>query len=234
MSAKAQKLEAKAWVSAAVRLAFFPVAVLLPAGTWRWWEAWAVVGLYVAYAVAITLYLSRRDPDLLRERLKSSPAQQGQKRWDKILMIAMLVPGIALFIVPGLDVGRFGWSAPLPAWVEIVGLALHLPCFAVIGWVMHENSYLARVVKVDEERGHTVVKTGPYAIVRHPMYAAVIPMVFAFPLALGSRWGLVPAALMNVLLIVRTVLEDRTLHRELPGYPEYAAKTRHRLIPGVW
>ena len=192
MLAKAEKVDVKAWVSAALRLGLFPVAIFLPAGTWRWWEGWAIVGLYVAYGVTMTIYLSRRDPDLLRERLKSSPAQKGQKGWDKVLMVAMLVPGIALFIVPGLDVGRFEWSTPLPAWVAVVGLALHVPCFAFIGWVMHENSYLARVVKVDEERGHTVVTTGPYAIVRHPMYTAVIVMVFAFPLALGSRWGLIP------------------------------------------
>lgn len=225
---------AKLWISAAVRFAMFPVVFLLPAGTWHWWEAWAVIGLYLAYGAVIGTYLWRNDPALLRERMRTSPAQRGQKGWDKVLMILMIVPGMGIFVVPGLDVMRFGWTEPLPLWVEIVALAVHVPCFAFIGWVMRENTYLSRVVKIDVERGHEVITTGPYAIVRHPMYTAVLVMVFAMPLALGSRWGLIPAAVVAALLVVRTALEDRTLHAELPGYVEYAERTRSRLVPGVW
>ncbi len=123
---------------------------------------------------------------------------------------------------------------PLPVWVEICALALHVPSFVFIGWVLRENTYLSRVVKIDDERGHQVITTGPYALVRHPMYTAVIVIMFALPVTLGSRFGLIPAALLVALLMLRTYLEDRTLQAELPGYPEYARETRYRLIPGIW
>lgn len=228
------KRGAKMWLSIAWRFALFPLVFLLPAGTWRWWEAWAVVGLYLMYGVVIGVYLQRQDPELLAERLEASPVQEGQKRWDSVVMVLMFIAGFGIFLVPGFDVMRFGWSEPLPLWVEIVAMAVHLPCFVLIAWVMRENTYLSRVVKIDEARGHEVITTGPYAIVRHPMYVAVIVMIFAMPLALGSRYGLIPAAVMAIMLVIRTHLEDRTLHAELPGYSEYAQKTRYRLIPGVW
>jgi protein-S-isoprenylcysteine O-methyltransferase Ste14 len=228
------KVSAKALLSLAVRMAMFPVALMWPAGTWRWWEAWALVGLWVAYAVAMTVFLSRHDPALLAERMKASPAQKGQKAWDKVLMLLFFMAGIGIFIVPGFDVVRFGWSEPLPVGLELLAMLLHLPSFIFIGWVTYENTYLSRVVKIADERGHQVITTGPYALVRHPMYSAVIVLLFAVPLALGSRFGLIPAALLAALMIVRTQLEDRTLHAELPGYPDYARDTHYRLIPGLW
>jgi protein-S-isoprenylcysteine O-methyltransferase Ste14 len=215
-------------------MALFPVALLWPAGTWRWWEVWALVGVWMAYAVSMTVFLSRHDPALLVERLKGSPAQQGQKAWDKVLMLLIFVVGLGMFIVPGFDVMRFRWSEPLPVWVEMLALVAHAPCFLFIAWVTYENTHLSRVVKIADESEHQVITTGPYALVRHPMYAAVIVIVFALPLALGSRFGLIPAALLAVLMIVRTYLEDRTLHAELPDYAEYAKETRYRLIPGIW
>jgi protein-S-isoprenylcysteine O-methyltransferase Ste14 len=227
-------IRAKAGLGLAVRMALFPVAFLWPAGTWRWWEAWALIGLWVAYAVATTAFLLRHDPELLAERMKASPAQKGQKAWDKVLMLPILVAGFGLFIVPGFDVVRFGWSEPLPVWIEILAMAAHLPVFVFLTWVTRENTYLSRVVKIAEERGHEVITTGPYARVRHPMYSGVIILVLAVPVALGSRFGLIPAALMVALVIVRTYLEDRTLHGELPGYPEYARETPYRLVPGIW
>lgn len=227
-------LLAKALLSVVVRMAAFAVALLWPAGTWRWWEAWTVIGIWAAFAVAATVFLSRHDPALLAERLKPSPVQKEQTTWDKMLMLLFLLAGIGIYVVPGFDVVRFGWSEPLPLWIKILAVLVHAPGLLFIGWVMRENTYLSRVVKIDEERGHRVITTGPYALVRHPMYSAVIVLVFAVPLALGSRYGLIPAALTVALLTVRTWLEDRTLHAELPGYPEYARKTRYRLIPGIW
>jgi protein-S-isoprenylcysteine O-methyltransferase Ste14 len=228
------KVGAKLWLSLALRMAAFAVALLWPAGTWRWWEAWALIGLWLAFAGAATVFLSRHDPALLAERLKTSPVQKGQKTWDKVLMLLMFVAGLGIYIVPGFDVVRFGWSEPLPVWVEVLAMVVHVPGFLFIGWVMRENTYLSRVVRIADERGHHVITTGPYALVRHPMYCAVIVMLFAVPVALGSRFGLIPAALMVALVVVRTFLEDRTLHAELPGYLEYAKETRYRLIPGIW
>lgn len=222
------------WLSIAWRMLFLPLVFLVPAGTWRWWEAWALTAVYLGYAIGIGLYLSRHDPALLAERLKASPVQQGQKGWDKVVMSVMVVAGLSLMIVPGLDVVRFGWSEPLPLWVRLAGLLVQVPAFFFVGLVMRENTFLARVVKIDAGRGHGVITTGPYALVRHPMYLAVLVIIVAMPLALGSRYGLIPALVMAALLVLRTGLEDRTLHHELAGYPEYAQKTRFRLIPGIW
>jgi protein-S-isoprenylcysteine O-methyltransferase Ste14 len=212
----------------------FAVALLWPAGTWQWWEAWVVIGLWLGFVTATVTFLLRHDPALLLERMKSSPVQKGQKGWDKVMLLLFFVPGIGIYVIPGFDVMRFGWSEPLPVWVELTAMALHLPGFFFIAWVMRENTFLAVVVKIDQERGQRVITTGPYALVRHPMYSAVIVLLFAVPVALGSRFGLVPAAIAVVLLLVRTFLEDRTLYEELQGYPEYCSKTRYRLLPGVW
>ena len=149
-------------------------------------------------------------------------------------MLLIFIVGISLYIVPGFDVIRFGWSQPFPQWLKIIALLVHLPCFIFLGWVMQANTYLSPVVKIDHEREHQVITGGPYAIIRHPMYSIVIVLTLAFPIALGSRFGLIPALLIVLLLIIRTILEDRTLHEELPGYPEYTGITRYRLIPGVW
>ena len=217
-----------------VRMISFAVALLWPAGTWWWWEAWALITLWMGFAVATVVFLMRHDPALLAERMKNSPVQKGQKTWDKILLLLFFIPGFGIYLIPGFDVLRFGWSAPLPVWIEIIAMVVHLPAFAFIAWVMKENTFLARVVKIDDEREQQVITTGPYALVRHPMYSAVIVLIFAVPLALGSRFGLIPAVFVALLLIVRTYLEDRTLYEELQGYPEYCKKTPFRLVPGVW
>lgn len=129
---------------------------------------------------------------------------------------------------------RYEWSESLPLWMKVLAMLVHLPCFVLLAWVMRENTYLSQVVKIDEERGHKVITTGPYALVRHPMYIVLIVLLFAVPVALGSRFALILAMFLTVLLIVRTYLEDRTLHAELEGYPEYAKKTPYRLFPGIW
>ena len=138
-----------------------------------------------------------------------------------------------MIVVPGFDAVRFGWSS-LPLWVEILGLVLTAPALAWVSWVMATNTYLSRVVKIDEARGPSVITDGPYRFVRHPMYTAVSITIIAMPLALGSVFGLVPAVLMLALMVLRTAKEDRMLHQELAGYVEYAARTRYRLRPGIW
>ncbi len=222
------------WIRFAIRMSLFTVALMWPAGTWLWWEAWVIVGLWFVYGLILTLYLIRNDPALLVERLKLVPIHKDQKTWDKILMGLFFIAGIALYLVPGFDVVRYGWSESLPMWMKIVAIVIHLPCFWLLGWIMRENTFLAQVVKIDKQRGHQVITTGPYALVRHPMYTVVIILLFAVPVALGSRYALLLAVFLTVLLIVRTYLEDRTLHDELEGYPQYAKQTRYRLMPGIW
>ena len=226
--------QARTWTSLLLRMSLFAVALMWPAGTWRWWEAWVVVFLWTGFGIVMTGYLIDRDPALLAERLKLLPFQSEQKTWDKAIMLLFVVAGIGLYVLPGLDVVRYGWSTPLPDWMKILAMLVHLPCFVILGWVMRQNTYLAQVVKIDAARGHKVITTGPYAVVRHPMYAVTIVLLFAVPIALGSRYALLLSMVLGLLLILRTCLEDRTLHRELAGYAEYAAKTRYRLFPGLW
>jgi protein-S-isoprenylcysteine O-methyltransferase Ste14 len=222
------------WLRLFIRMTLFAVALLWPAGIWYWPEAWAVIGLWSSFEVAMTHYLLRHDPALLAERLKLLPLAKEQKAWDKVVMLLFFVAGIGLYIIPGFDVVRYQWSEPLPVWMRIVAMFVHLPCFVILGWVMRENTYLSQVVKIDQERGHQVVTSGPYALVRHPMYAVAIVLLLAVPVALGSRFGLILSIFLTALLIVRTYFEDRTLHAELNGYRDYAMRTRYRLIPGVW
>ena len=222
------------WLSLLVRMSLFAVALMWPAGIWTWCEAWVMVGLWTVFGVVITQFLMQHDPALLAERLKLVPFHKEQKTWDKVIMLLFFIAGIALYIIPGFDVVRYGWSESLPLWMKVIAWLIHVPCFVGLGWVMRENTYLAQVVKIDKQRGHEVITTGPYAIVRHPMYTIIIILLFAVPVALGSRYALLLAGFLTVLLIVRTYLEDRTLHAELEGYPEYATQTPYRLIPGIW
>ena len=222
------------WLRFIVRMIFFAIALMWPASTWKWWEAWVLVGLWSLYGLVIINYLLRKDPALLAERLKLVPLQKEQKTWDKALMLLFFIAGIGLYLVPGFDVMRYEWSDPLPLWIRIVAMLVHIPCLVMIGWIMHENTYLSQVVKVDKDRNHKVITTGPYAVVRHPMYTVTIILLFAVPIALGSRFSLIISLFLTLLLIVRTYLEDRTLHAELEGYSEYAKQTVYRLIPGIW
>ena len=217
-----------------IRMTLFAIALLWPAGTFYWWEAWVIVALWTGFGLVMTPYLLRHDPALLAERMKLVPLHKDQKVWDKVIMVLFFIFGIALYIVPGFDVVRYEWSEPLPLWLRVFAMILHLPGFVMLGWVMRENTYLAQVVKIDRERDHQVISSGPYALVRHPMYTVVIVLLFAVPVALGSRYALILALFLSILLLVRTYLEDRTLHTELSGYSDYASRTPYRLIPGIW
>lgn len=222
------------WLSLIVRMILFAIALMWPAGIWHWWEAWVVISLWTIFGVIMTNYLLHNDPKLLAERLKLIPFQKEQKSWDKAIMLIFFIATIALYIIPGFDVVRYEWSESLPLWMKVMAVLIHVPCFVMLGWVMRENTYLAQVVKIDKQRDHHVITTGPYALVRHPMYTVTIVLLFAMPVALGSRFALILSVFLAMLLIVRTYLEDRTLHAELKGYPEYAKQTPYRLIPRIW
>ncbi len=201
-------------------------------GTLDWIEAWGFLALWSTWMAFIGSYLFRHNPDLLRERLRVAPVQHEQKGWDKVVSVILVLTSIPYLLLPGLD-HRFGWTH-VPLGIEVAAFAGILPCLGLLFWVMRENTFLSRVVKIDRARGHKVVTTGPYRYVRHPMYVGALVLYACMPLALGSFAGLVPAALLSTLIVVRTSLEDRTLHAELEGYVEYARQTRYRLIPGVW
>jgi protein-S-isoprenylcysteine O-methyltransferase Ste14 len=178
----------------------------------------------------LVFWLQRNNPELLAERMKG-PVQKDQKGWDKVFVLASLPVFLGLMVVPGLDAVRFGWSYP-PMAVKIIGFVALIPAWGLVFLTMRANPYLSKAVKIQEE--HKVVSSGPYGVVRHPMYVGVNLMTMAMPLALGSYWALIPAVLSILLICLRTALEDRTLHRELSGYTEYARRVRYRLVPGLW
>jgi protein-S-isoprenylcysteine O-methyltransferase Ste14 len=211
---------------------FFAALLFGAAGTVRWPAAWAYLILFSTGALWITLRLARRDPALLSERLKS-PWQKGQPFWDKVLIVPMMIAWCAWLVLMGLDAVRYRWSL-MPMWLQVVGAALIIVSFWMIDRVFRENPFLAAVVRIQTERGHRVVSTGPYATVRHPLYASMLILLPATGLLLGSWAGLAASAVFLGGIVFRTAMEDRELQRGLAGYPEYAARVRYRLIPLIW
>jgi protein-S-isoprenylcysteine O-methyltransferase Ste14 len=213
-------------------LAVTAALLFAPASTVHWPSAWIMLGETGAVVLAVGYWLLTHDTPLLKERL-SSVIQSEQKAWDKLLMSAILILWSGWFVLMGLDVGRHGMSQ-IPSWLQILG-AVGIPlCAAVSLLTFRANSYAAPVVKIQEARGQTTITTGPYALVRHPMYAGAIPYFIGTALLLGSPWGLVLAPLIIALLGLRAVLEERTLYTALPDYEDYARQVRYRLIPFVW
>jgi protein-S-isoprenylcysteine O-methyltransferase Ste14 len=210
---------------------FFILALLfVPAGTLSWPEAWLFLSLYFTVVTGALIWMKKRAPDLLKERMTRN---KEIKRWDKKIMTAYSFLLIILLAVPGLDAVRFGWSE-VPFGAKALGFFGYIPALVFAFWAMKENAYSSDVVRIQEDRGHSVCTTGPYRYVRHPMYVGVILFVLCFPLSLGSLYSFIPAIVIVVLFIIRTSLEDKTLQEELPGYTEYAQTVRYRLIPGVW
>jgi protein-S-isoprenylcysteine O-methyltransferase Ste14 len=175
--------------------------------------------------------LLRVNPDVIAGRVNR---HERPRRWDLLLGLLVALPAmLAIPIVSALDDGRYGWSH-MPWWSCAVGYALLLVGFAGLTWAQAVNKFFEPSVRIQTDRGHHVIDTGPYAIIRHPGYVSSFAFFLGIPLALGSLWGLIPAMILIALLVVRTVLEDRTLQNELPGYGEYSLRVRYKLIPGVW
>ena len=206
--------------------------LFLPAGTLAWPQAWVFMALFVGCSEAIGVWLLRADPDLLTARMKS-PVSADQKPRDRAVMGAILVVFCAWLVFMAVDARRFGWSHT-PLWAQTLGAALILGAFG--GWVgvLKANSFAAVTVRLQQERGQTVISTGPYAVVRHPMYAYAVLLTVGAPLLLGSLWGLLGVVLFIPLLALRVRGEEAMLMEGLPGYREYTAKVRYRLLPGVW
>jgi protein-S-isoprenylcysteine O-methyltransferase Ste14 len=209
-------------------------AVLLfgSAGTLAWPQAWVFLAEFTIVGMASGIAIGRSDPELLRERMRS-PLQRGQKSWDRALMIPMFTIWMAQYVVAGLDAVRFHTS-DMPVWLNAAG-AIAIACgFYAFHVVMQTNTFAAPVVRVQTERKHHVISTGPYAIVRHPMYAGAIPLTIGTPLLLGSWYALLCSIAIIAIFAVRAVFEEETLRQELEGYEAYAARVRYRLLPGIW
>lgn len=211
---------------------FFLVLIFVPAGTFKWPEAWIFLLFYFSWLTAVIIWLKKNDPELLKERM-TARKKKNVKRWDKVFVFAYSLAAVGLNVLIGLDAVRFRWSH-VPLAVKVIGFLGFILGASIVTLTMKENTYLSEMVRIQEERGHQVCTTGPYQYVRHPMYVGVIIFIFCLPLALGSFYSLIPAFVIVILFFIRTALEDKTLHDELPGYKEYAEKVRYRLIPGVW
>jgi protein-S-isoprenylcysteine O-methyltransferase Ste14 len=199
------------------------------AGRLDWPRGWFFIALTIV-TLAITIpVLQRENPRFLRTRLQKTA---GAKPFDKVIYIILMSALLGCLGVAGLD-ARFSWSSLAFEWTYL-GLFLYIAGYIPIGLAAATNPFLERTVRIQEERGHVAVTTGPYRVVRHPMYAGVLLGMAGWPLLLGSTWSYWPLAVVAVTLIVRTALEDRTLRLELPGYEEYTAHTRYRLLPGIW
>jgi protein-S-isoprenylcysteine O-methyltransferase Ste14 len=212
--------------------AVFAALLFVSAGTVLWTAGWVFIGIFFGFALAITLWLVREDPELLAERM-SSPIQRGQPLWDKVFVAAVSLLFVLWLILMPLDAVRFGWSE-VPGWLHILGTLGLVLSLCIISLTFRENAYLAPVVKLQEERGQSVVSTGPYRYVRHPMYSSMFLFFPGSALLMGSWWGLLLCLVLLGLLVWRTALEDRMLKNQLAGYDEYARNVRYRLIPRLW
>jgi protein-S-isoprenylcysteine O-methyltransferase Ste14 len=210
----------------------FALALFLPAGTIAWPAGWAFLVLFFGFVVALSLWLLRNNPGLLTERLTGIGAAD-QKAWDKAFYVIALVLFVAWLVLMALDAVRFRWSQ-MPVWLQVVGALVLLGSFWLFFLTFRENSYLSPAVRVQADRGQTVVSTGPYHYVRHPMYAAFIVYALGTTLLLGSWYGSLLGLLLVLAVARRAVLEERTLCAELDGYEAYMAAVKYRFVPYVW
>lgn len=213
-------------------LLVIPMLPLLITQKWDWWEAWAYVGASMVGFVLSRALAARRNPDLLAERAHFDE-HPDTKPWDRVLAPAVALGSVVILIVAGLDV-RFGWSPAFSLTVRLTGLALFVAGYLLGSYALIENRFFSVTVRVQDDRGHHVVSSGPYRWMRHPGYLGAGLGYTGMPALLSSLWAFLPSLALLVLLVVRTRLEDSTLQAELPGYRDYAGRVRYRLLPGVW
>ena len=219
-----------------VQMLFFVVVIpflpLLISGRWDWWEAW-VYALICILGFAISRMLAaRRHPDLLAERARFMQ-HENAKPWDRLLAPLVGLGGGLIPLVAGLD-ALFDWSPPFSLPIKILSLIIILAGYALGAYALIENRFFSGMVRIQADRGHQVVSSGPYRWLRHPGYAGALLAYLTTPLFLDSRWAFLPAVFLTIVLVIRTDLEDRALQDELAGYGDYARRVRYRLLPGVW
>ena len=222
-------LSAKAWRGLGILALTMAVILFGAAGTIAYWQAWAYLAAFFVPAISITLYLIENDPALLERRANAGPTAEKEPA-QKVIMSLAMIGFIGLITVPALD-HRFDWST-VPVNLVLIGDLMVILGFYLVFLVYKENSFSSATIEVAPDQ--KVISTGPYAVVRHPMYAGSLPMLIGIPLALGSYWGLLALAAMMPALIWRLLDEERFLAKNLPGYREYCAKVRSRMIPGVF
>jgi protein-S-isoprenylcysteine O-methyltransferase Ste14 len=208
---------------------FLALLLFISAGDFGWRKGWLYLLVNLTLSAVVVPFIWHVNPGILVARIH----MRWVKRWDKILVSITIVPLAAVFVVAALDDGRFHWL-PIPRWLCAAGYVLFFLGMGIGTWTGAVNKFAEGPVRIQTERGHTVVDSGPYAIVRHPGYVGAFFLFVGTALALGSLWALIPVGFVMGLLILRTQWEDQTLQAELSGYKEYTARVRYKLIPGVW
>lgn len=216
-----------------IYLVLFPLILFLLAGDWAWVEGWIFSAIFVGGSFATLLYLYFTDPALLNERY-GSPVQKEQKPWDKVLLVLFFVEFLIWFVIMPLDAKRYGWTTTYPALVRGAGLIFLVVGMYVLFAALRENTFAAPVVKMQKERGQHVISSGPYGIVRHPMYAGALLLFLGGPMLLSSNYGLALGFVLTVTIAIRSLGEEAMLKEELPGYREYTREVRWRMVPFVF
>ena len=217
-------------VSSLAGMGLFVAVIFWPAGRLDWIAGWVHLGILITYLFVNFVYLMRVNPEVIRHRLRIG---EGTKVWDKIWAVLFSPFFLAVYVIAGFDAVRFEWSVMSP-WLWPLGLTLFVSGAALLTWSMRVNPFFEKTVRIQTERSHRVVDTGPYAFVRHPGYVGFAGWTLSVPFFLVSWWALLPVFLAIIGIVIRTALEDRTLLLELTGYDEYASRVRYRLIAGVW
>jgi protein-S-isoprenylcysteine O-methyltransferase Ste14 len=213
-------------------IVLIPMLPLIISGRWDWWEAWGLAIIYILGFVISRVLAARQHPDLIAERARFMQ-HEDTKSWDKVLAPLLGLGSALVLVVAGLD-ARFDWSPGFNASVKIVALIVILAGWVLGSYALVENRYFSGVVRIQHDRDHHVVSSGPYRWMRHPGYAGALLSYLAAPFLLDSLWAIVPTVLLMIVLVIRTHLEDKTLHDELEGYPDYQRRVHYRLLPGVW
>ena len=228
-----QTATSRQWSRLVLAYLLIPAILLICGGDIGWWQAWLYSLLILVAGIGGRMWAEKRHPGLLSERQNIENIQNA-KAWDRVLAPLMAVSvGYPMVFVAGLD-HRYNWSSEFPLWLIVNGFILISLGYAFATWALAENRFFSSVVRIQTDRGHEVCDSGPYRIVRHPGYAGNIVALFGIVLALSSVWTLIPAGAASIIAVIRTVLEDRTLHQELPGYRDYARRVRYRLIPWIF
>ncbi|HUO50150.1 MAG TPA: isoprenylcysteine carboxylmethyltransferase family protein [Candidatus Paceibacterota bacterium] len=219
----------KAVVQTVFGFAFFVAIIFLSAGTWNYWQGWAYIAVFFACGIGFTVYLFLYDVPLLERRMNAGPWKE--EGWSQKIIVSLIILSFFVFMVlPVLDY-RHGLS-PVPAWTSILGDLIIVLSFLFIFWVLRVNSFAAANIAVESDQ--KVISSGPYAYVRHPMYAGAMWLFVGMPLALGSWWTIALIVPVFAVLMWRLLDEEKVLRRDLPGYIEYTQKVRFRLVPYVW
>ena len=220
-------------IQSALWIASMGACLLLGAGNWMWPQAWAFMAIYFFGSLGFAAYYVTRDPALLQSRMEPLK-DKGAPWWDRVFLLTFVAIWYLWLVFMGADTQRWHLTAPMPVAENVLGGALIVTGFLMTVSVFNANSFAEPTVRLQSDRGQHVIDTGPYAIVRHPMYAAAILYLFGMPLLLGSRWGLLVPPLFIVAVSLRAIGEENKLARELPGYRDYMTRVRYRLVPGVW